>query len=141
MIERWGGPPVEGRVRLVEPAAFTKVSALGIEEQRVNVVIDVAQPPAAWASMGDGFRVTVRVITASLDDAVLVPTGALFPYADGGMAVYRHDGAHAKLQPVELAGRNANVAAVRSGLQAGQSVIVYPPANVGDGKRVEARKP
>jgi HlyD family secretion protein len=141
MIERWGGPPVQGRVRRVEPAAFTKVSALGIEEQRVNVVIDIADPPAAWRAMGDGFRVTARVITASYDDAVLVPTGALFPYADGGVAVYRVDGAHARLQPVELAGRGGTVAAVRSGLQAGQTVIVDPPANVADGKRIEVRKP
>lgn len=141
VVERWGGPPVEGKVRLVEPAAFTKVSALGIEEQRVNVVIDVANPPAAWRAMGDGFRVTVRVVTASQDNAVLVPAGALFPFADGGMAVYRVDGSRARLQPVELAGRNSSVAAVRSGLQAGQTVIVYPPPSVADGKRIEVRKP
>jgi HlyD family secretion protein len=81
VIERWGGPPVQGRVRRVEPAAFTKVSALGIEEQRVNVLIDITDPPAAWRSMGDGFRVTVRVVTQAADDAVLVPVGALFPFA------------------------------------------------------------
>ena len=69
VIERWGGPPLEARVRLVEPAAFTKVSALGIEEQRVKVVVEVEQPPASWQAMGDGYRVTLRVITQSVEAA------------------------------------------------------------------------
>lgn len=141
VIERWGGPPVEGRVRRVEPAAFTKVSALGIEEQRVNVLIDITGAPAAWRSMGDGFRVTVRVVTQAADDAVLVPVGALFPFADGGMAVYRVDGRRARLQPVELSGRNGTAGWVRSGLTPGQSVIVYPPPAVADSKRVRVRQP
>jgi HlyD family secretion protein len=141
MIERWGGPPVEGRVVRVEPAAFTKVSALGIEEQRVNVVIDVYKLPDEWRSMGDGFRVTVRVITASVDNAVLVPVGALFPFADGGMAVYRVDEGRASLQSVQLAGRNGSVGSVTAGLQPGQSVVVYPPPALADGKRVRIRKP
>jgi HlyD family secretion protein len=139
-VERWGGPPVEGRVRRVEPAAFTKVSALGIEEQRVNVIIDLVAPPEAWRGMGDGFRVTVRVVTGSADNAVLVPVGALFPHADGGMAVYRVDGGRARLQAVEVAGRNASVAWVRAGLEPGQAVVVYPPPAVVDGKRVGVRK-
>lgn len=141
MIERWGGPPVEGQVRRVEPAAFTKVSALGIEEQRVKVIVDLANPPAAWAAMGDGYRVTLRIVTQAVDQAVLVPVGALFPIGDGGTGVYRVEGGRARLQPVELGGRNGNEAWVRSGLQAGQEVIVYPPPAVEDGKRVRARKP
>jgi HlyD family secretion protein len=140
-IERWGGPPAAGKVRLVEPAAFTKISALGIEEQRVNVVIDVSQTPPAWRSMGDGFRVTARVITASSEGAVLVPVGALFPYADGGMAVYRVDGSRVHVQAVELVGRNGSVGSVRSGLAQGDSVVVYPPPALADGKRIEVRRP
>lgn len=140
-IERWGGPPLQARVRRVEPAAFTKVSALGIEEQRVNVLLDISSPPAAWLAMGDGFRVTVRVITASADDALTVPVGALFPHADGGMAVYLLDGNRARLQPVELAARNGSMGWVRTGLQAGQRVIVYPPPGVADGGRVRVRQP
>ncbi|HSV84897.1 MAG TPA: HlyD family efflux transporter periplasmic adaptor subunit, partial [Ramlibacter sp.] len=101
VIERWGGPPLEGRVRRVEPAAFTKVSALGIEEQRVKVLIDLDTRPKAWAMMGDGFRVTVRIVTQSVNQAVTVPVGALFPFSDGGMAVYRLDKDRARLQPVE----------------------------------------
>lgn len=141
VIERWGGPPVAARVRLVEPAAFTKISALGIEEQRVNVVIDAEQPPPEWRNMGDGFRVTARVITASADGATLVPVGAVFPYADGGMAVYRLEGSRVKVRAVELGGRNANVALVRSGLEPGDAVVVYPPPALADGKRVEVRRP
>jgi HlyD family secretion protein len=141
VIERWGGPPVEARVRRVEPAARTTVSALGIEEQRVNVLLDVALPPSAWVGMGDGFRVTVRLITASADDAVIVPVGALFPFADGGMAVFRLDGGRARLQPVELVARNGTAGWVRSGIEPGQSVIVYPPPAVVGGSRVSVRKP
>ena len=140
VIERWGGPAVEGRVRRVEPAAFTKVSALGIEEQRVNVLIDVTSPPEQWQAMGDGFRVVVRVITASVDPALLLPVGALFPHGQS-MAVYVLDGKRARLQPVEIGGRNGTDAWVRSGLVADQTVIVYPPSAVADGKRVKTRAP
>lgn len=140
VIERWGGPPVEGRVRRVEPAAFTKVSALGIEEQRVNVLIDITSPPQAWQAMGDGFRVTARIITARVDSATLVPVGAIFPH-EGGMAVYRVDGRRARVQPVQLVARNGSDAWVRDGLAPGQSVIAYPPAAVKDGKRVKIRTP
>jgi HlyD family secretion protein len=140
VIERWGGPPVEGRVRLVEPAGFTKVSALGIEEQRVNVIVEVKDAPPAWHSVGDGFRVGVRVVTTGADAATLVPVGALFPHGSG-MAVYRLDGSHARLQPVELSGRNGTAAWVRAGLEPGQQVVVYPPSTVADGQRVKLRTP
>jgi HlyD family secretion protein len=140
VIERWGGPPVQARVRLVEPAAFTKVSALGIEEQRVKVVLDVAQPPPAWRAMGDGFRVTVRVISQEVDRAVVAPVGALFPIGDGGMGVYVVEGGRARLQAVDLGGRNGSDAWVRTGLKPGQRVIVYPPPAVSDGRRVEPRR-
>ena len=141
VIERWGGPAVSGRVRLIEPAAFTKVSALGIEEQRVNVLIDIDSPPQEWRAMGDGYRVTVRLITASAEGVLLAPVGALFPHADGGMAMYLLDGSQARLKPVDVMGRNATVAWVRNGIEPGQQVIVYPPPTVADGKRVQVRKP
>lgn len=83
-IERWGGPGVlHGRVRSVEPGAFTKVSALGVEEQRVNVLIDLSSPSAQWAALGDGYRVVVRVLTREADNATLVPLSALFPLPAG----------------------------------------------------------
>lgn len=139
VVERWGGPPAKARVRLVEPAAFTKVSALGIEEQRVKVVVDVDAPPEGWRAMGDGFRVTLRILTRQVDQAVLVPVGALFPIGDGGMGVFRVDGARAKLQPVELGGRNGSEAWVRTGLKPGDRVVIYPPPSVSDGQRVQPR--
>ncbi|HKB53159.1 MAG TPA: efflux RND transporter periplasmic adaptor subunit [Ramlibacter sp.] len=140
VIERWGGAPIDGRVRRVDPAAFTKVSALGIEEQRVITVIDITSPHQQWQAMGDGFRVVVRVITNSVEPALLVPVGALFPHKDG-MAVYAVDGSRARLQPVEVGGRNGTDAWIRSGLKPGQRIIVYPPATVGDGQRVKVRQP
>jgi HlyD family secretion protein len=140
VIERWGGPAVEGKVRRVEPGAFTKVSALGIEEQRVKVLIDVMNPPGAWQALGDGFRVTARVVTNSVDRALLVPVGALFPH-DGGFAAYRLDGNHARLQRLEIGGRSGSTAWVKAGLSAGDTVILYPAATVADGKRVKVRTP
>lgn len=140
VVEGWGGPPVPAKVRRVEPAAFKKVSALGIEEQRVNVLLDVDTLPDQWRQMGDGFRVVVRIVTQAADDAVLVPVGALFPQPDGAMAVYRLEDGRARLQRVELGGRNARVGWVRSGLVPGQAVITYPPPAVVDGGRVKERK-
>jgi HlyD family secretion protein len=140
VIERWGGQPVEGRVRRVDPAAFTKVSALGIEEQRVLAVIDITSPPRDWAAMGDGFRVVVRVITNSVEPAVIVPLGALFPHGDG-FALYTVEGGRARLRRVDVGARNGSDAWVRDGLAAGQQVIVYPPATVRDEQRVHVRQP
>ena len=117
------------------------MSALGIEEQRVKVIVDIADPPERWRAMGDGFRVTLRVITQSVDQALLVPVGALFPIGDGGTGVYRLEGGRARLRPVEIGGRNGNEGWVKSGLQQGDSVVVYPPPAVADGQRVQVRKP
>ncbi len=84
IIERWGGPGVlAGRVRIIEPAAFTKVSALGVEEQRVRVLIDITSPQAEWQALGDGYRVSVRIVTLSEATAVQVPVSAVFPLPSG----------------------------------------------------------
>lgn len=145
-IERWGGPTVlQGQVRRVEPAAFTKISALGVEEQRVNVLIDLTSPQAEWAQLGDGFRVTVRIVTRSETGVLRVPVSAVFPLpadasgASPGMAVFVFDGGRARLQPVTLGGRNGSLAWIRQGLEPGTRVIVYPPAAVKDGVRVALR--
>jgi HlyD family secretion protein len=147
-IERWGGDELlQGRVRRVEPAAFTKVSALGVEEQRVKVLIDITSPPEQWAALGDGFRVGVRVVTAALDDVVKVPVSAVFPLperaggAAGAMAVFAVDGGRARVVPVALGARNGTEAWVRSGLAPGATVIVYPDSAVKDGVAVKVRKP
>lgn len=143
-IERWGGSgTLEGRVRRVEPAGFTKVSALGVEEQRVNVLIELTSPRAQWQALGDGFRVGVRLVVTAKDDALLVPASAVFPLPeadDHAMGAFVVDGGRAKLTPVTLAGRNGQSAWVAQGLAAGAKVIVYPPAAVRDGVRVKARK-
>ncbi len=141
-IERWGGPGVlQGRVRLVEPAAFTKVSALGVEEQRVNVLIAITSPPAEWAALGDGYRVGVRIVTRHEEKALQVPVSAVFPRPGGeGHAVFVVEGDRARLQPVKLEARNGHEAWLREGLATGATVIVYPPASVSDGVRVRARK-
>jgi HlyD family secretion protein len=144
LVERWGGPQaLEGRVRRVEPAAFTKVSALGVEEQRVRVLIDllprVDAAPAALRQIGDGWRVGVRIVTLALDDVVTVPVSAVFPRPAGGMAVFVVEGGRAVLRPVDIGARQGGVAWVRSGLAAGTPVIVYPPPAVQPGIRVAAR--
>jgi HlyD family secretion protein len=139
----WGGAgTLEGRVRLVEPAAFTKVSALGVEEQRVEVLIELTSPPERWQALGDGYRVGVRIVTAAVDRVVKVPLGAVFPRADGqggGMAVFALRGGRAELVPVALAARNGREAWVREGLKPGDEVIVYPGASLRDGAKVRRR--
>lgn len=137
-IERWGGPvALAGRVRFVEPAAFTKVSALGVEEQRVNVVIDLASPPAQWGALGDGFRVVVRIVTRSEAQALKVPLGALFPRADGqGSSVFLVESGRARLRPVTVVARNGAEAWIAQGLADGATVVIYPPPPLRDGDRV-----
>jgi HlyD family secretion protein len=143
-IERWGGPVVlQGRVRRVEPAAFTKVSALGVEEQRVNVVIDLASPRAQWQALGDGYRVSLRFVVTAEADVLQVPASAVFPLPEGDdhqMAVFVVDGGQARLNPVQLRARNGTAAWIGGGLQPGARVIVYPPTAVRDGVRVKERK-
>jgi len=141
-IERWGGEgALQGRVRLVEPEAFTKVSALGVEEQRVRVLIDITSPPERWQALGDGYRVSVRIVTQAQDKAVKVPVSAVFPRPDApGMAVFVLEGGRARMTNVDVASRNGTDAWVRKGLPAGAPVIVYPPASVRDGSRVRERK-
>jgi HlyD family secretion protein len=145
-IERWGGDGLlDGRVRLVEPSAFTKVSALGVEEQRVKVLIDITSPSARWAALGDGFRVGVRIVTTEVANAVKVPVSAVFPTPQGdaghsgGMAAFVLDQGHARLVAIRVGERNATEASIRDGLAPGASVIVYPPPGVKDGSRVKAR--
>ncbi|MCB1997905.1 MAG: HlyD family efflux transporter periplasmic adaptor subunit, partial [Rhodoferax sp.] len=139
-IEDWGGPgALQGRVRLVEPAGFTKVSALGVEEQRVRVHIDLTSPPADWQTLGDGFRVTVRIVTQQVGDALRVPVSAVFPQPDGGHALFVVEAGRARMQPVDLAARNAVHAWLRQGVSPGAVVVIYPPAALAEGQAVRMR--
>lgn len=134
---RWGrAEPLEGRVRRVEPAAFTKISALGVEEQRVNVVIDLTSPVEAWQSLGDGYKVDASIIVASLDNAIKVPVSALF--RDGEQwAVFTVASGKAARRAVQLGRRGGMEAVVEKGLQPGEKVIVHPGDAVKDGARVK----
>jgi HlyD family secretion protein len=138
-IENWGGrAPLSGRVRRVEPAAFTKVSTLGVEEQRVNVLIDIASSPEEWSSLGDGYQVDVRITVFAQDDATIIPAGALFRRGDT-WNVFVVDGGRAQLRAVTLVRRSGRLASVATGLTPGESVIVYPGDRVTPGVRVVAR--
>jgi putative ABC transport system ATP-binding protein len=144
-IERWGGPgTLEGRVRRVEPAAFTKISALGVEEQRVNVLIDLSSPHERWAALGDGYRVGVRIVTLSEPRVLRVPVSAVFPQPGsvepGAMAVFVVDGPRVRLQPVRVRARNGSQAWISEGLAEGATVVLYPPAALADGARVKQRQ-
>ncbi|HVS15140.1 MAG TPA: HlyD family efflux transporter periplasmic adaptor subunit [Thermoanaerobaculia bacterium] len=136
LVERWGGEPILARVRRIEPSGFTKISALGVEEQRVNVVLDLDESQRErWETLGDGYRVEVRVIVWADDRVLVAPTGALF--RDGeSWAVYRVEGGRAALRRVEIGARSARLAQVLDGLQEGDRVIVHPGDRVRDGARV-----
>lgn len=139
-IERWGGDaPLAGVVRRVEPSGFTKISALGVEEQRVNVIVDFVEPREAWEELGDGYRVEIAIEVDRVGDAVTVPTSALFREGDS-WAVFRRVDGEARVTTVELGLRNALKAEVRSGLSEGDVVVVHPGEGVEDGVEVEPRK-
>jgi HlyD family secretion protein len=137
LLEQWGGgATLQGLVRRVDPSGFTKVSALGVEEQRVNVVIDFADPASA-ARLGDAYRVEVRIVVWRAEDVLTVPVGALFRHGDG-WAVFKIDGDRVRLHAVTAGHRNSLDAEVR-GLAEGQRVVLHPPDTLEDGDRVVGR--
>ncbi|HEU5170003.1 MAG TPA: efflux RND transporter periplasmic adaptor subunit [Gemmatimonadales bacterium] len=136
LIEGWGGgDTLRGHVHRVEPAAFTRVSSLGVEEQRVNVLIDLEDRRERWGGLGDGYRVEARIVVWEAADVLQVPAGAVFRQGDG-WAVYAVEGGRARLRPVEIGRRTAAAAQVLKGVEAGEPVVVYPSDNVRDGVRV-----
>ena len=140
MIERWGGAaPLNARVARVEPSGFMKISALGVEEQRVWVVMTFADPRDAWASLGDGYRVEARVIVWQQPDVLKVATGSVFRRGDE-WAVFVVDGGTARARTVTIGQRNDVEAEVTGGLEAGAQVVAYPSDQITDGSRVEPRR-
>jgi HlyD family secretion protein len=136
-IERWGlDQPLQGRVGVVEPGAFTKVSALGVEEQRVNVIIDLVSPFTRWQALGDNYRIDARILVYSRDHVLKVPTSALFRACQQWMVFVVSDG-RAQKRAVQLGRRNAVEAIVESGLAEDDQVIIYPSDAVYDGVRVK----
>jgi HlyD family secretion protein len=139
LIEQWGGSTVlEARVRRIEPAGFTKISALGVEEQRVNVILDFVDPAEAWKSLGDAYRVEVRIVLWEASSVLKVPTSALFRQGEGWAAYVMEEG-RAHLTIVELGQQTAQEAEVRTGLSEGAKVILHPGDTLADGVRVEER--
>lgn len=138
IFKRWGGnPPLEGRVRTVEPVAFTKVSALGVEEQRVNIIADFVSDPSRWARLGDGYRVDAAFVIWEQDDVLKIPASALFRHGDG-WAVYTVNNGTADLTEVRIGHRSGLVAHVTKGLSEGATVITHPGDKIENGTRVEA---
>lgn len=137
-IDGWGGSPIRGRVKRVDPAGFLKVSALGIEEQRVRTTIDFVDPPEAWVRLGHDYRVIVHVTVWSSENALTVPVGALFRVGDDWAAFAVKDG-RARTTRVQIDHRNNRAAEVLSGLSAGDRVVLHPSDRISDGSRVAER--
>jgi len=139
LFQRWGGDEaLEGRVRTVEPVGFTKISALGVEEQRVLVISDLTSPTDQWQRLGDGYRVEASFILWQQDDVLTIPTSSLFRHGDD-WAVFAIDGDTARLTKVKLGHRNGLHAQVLEGLNQGQQVITHPGESIEDGVAVRIR--
>ena len=135
-IEEWGGPdPLSGKVSRVEPAAFTRVSALGVDEQRVNVIVDLDETPA---ELGDGYRVTGRIIVWEKGDVLKVPSSALFRIGESWGVFAVEDGV-AKSREISVGQRNGIEAEILEGIAAGDHVILHPNPRIADGVGVETR--
>jgi HlyD family secretion protein len=137
-LVEWGGASLLASVRVVEPSAFTRLSALGVEEQRVNVVLDPAGPPEPWAKLGDGYRVKAEIVTHRKDDALQVPASAVFR-RDSGWAVFRVDGETARLTDVRIGLRTQRRVEVVEGLAPGARVVLHPSDRIRDGAKIQVR--
>lgn len=133
IIKRWGGPySLQGRVRVVEPSGYTKISALGVEEQRVNVIIDITTPHELWKNLGDGYRVDVEIILFESAHSLMVPMSALFRDGDD-WAVFLVKRHRAHKQKVNIKYHNPDQAVIEKGLQTGDEVILYPSSLIHEG--------
>jgi len=140
LLEQWGGEkPLRGQVRRVEPAGFTKISALGVEEQRVNVLLDFVDPFEMRPTLGDGYRVEARIVVWNKDSVVRVPAGALFRQ-NGDWAVYKVKDGIVHLQKITVGRLNALEGEVLDGLNVGDEVVLHPGDKVKDGARVVMRE-
>lgn len=139
-LDQWGGgAPLAARVRFVEPAAFTKVSALGVEEQRVNVVADILAPPKERPTLGDNYRVEARIVVWQSESTLKVPSGALVRRGDGWRALVVRDGrAHSLV--VEVGRSSGPETQVLKGLTDGDEVVLFPGDRIADGERVKPVK-
>lgn len=136
VVESSGGNPIAARVKTVEPYAKTKISALGVEEQRVNVVLSLDEADAARSRLGHGYRVDVRVVMFEEKDAMRVPTDALVRNGDNGWAVFQLVGGRARLTPVSVGEGDDRFKVVREGLKEGDKVVLFPGDALKDGDRI-----
>lgn len=138
-FEHWGGVvPLKGRVRVVEPSGFTKISTLGVEEQRVWVIIDLVDPPASRPTLGDGFRVEARIVIDEAKNVLRVPTSALFRAGEQS-AVFRVENGVVHQQVVQVGRQNGLDAEITEGLSEGDVVVLHPSDQLDDGTRVKQR--
>lgn len=136
-IDHWGGPqPLQTQVRYVEPSAFTEVSALGVEEQRVNIIADFVKPPR---SLGDGYRVEARIVVWENEDVLKVPLSALFRCENQGWCTFVAEKGEARRRQVFISQRSQLEAAVERGLKAGEQVILHPTEQIKVGQRIRSR--
>jgi HlyD family secretion protein len=137
-ILRWGGDEaLAARVQRMEPKAFTRNSSLGVEEQRVNVILELTTPQGQWAALGDGYRVEASITVWEADDALRIPASAVFRH-DGEWSVFVAEAGFARLRPVKLGQRNGMEAQVIEGLSDGEQVILHPGERVVDGVAIAA---
>jgi HlyD family secretion protein len=136
VLERWGGgDPLEGRVRRVEPAGFTRVSALGVDEQRVPVLVEIISPRETWSTLGEGYRVEARFVLWEGEDVLQIPVSALFRTGDA-WSVFVVERGRARLRSIEIGRRSGLWAQVTAGLEVGEVVIAHPGDRIADGVRV-----
>jgi HlyD family secretion protein len=139
LIDNWGGAtPLNGRVQRIEPFGFTKISALGVEEQRVNVIIDITDPPEKWTKLGHGYRVIIRAVEWESTNTLQLPVSALFR-EKGKWAVFAVENGRANLVPVTIGRMNDEQAELLGGLRKGATVILHPSEKISDDARVKAR--
>ncbi|MGV8056982.1 MAG: efflux RND transporter periplasmic adaptor subunit [Smithellaceae bacterium] len=139
-FKRWGGEgTLTGVVRVVEPAGFTKISSLGVEEQRVLIIADITSPAQMWRSLGDAYRLEAHFVVWEGKDVLKVPTSALFR-SGKDWAVFVEEKGRARKRLIEAGQRNGLMAEILSGLQENEKVIAHPDDAVGDGTRIRPRK-
>lgn len=139
LLDRWGGATtLQGAVRVIEPAGFTKISALGVEEQRVRVIVDITSPREIWRRLGDAYRVEARFVIWEGNDVLQIPASALFRH-NNGWAVFAVENGHAKIRPVKIGQRAGLTVQVLAGIKVGEQVITHPEDKIKDGSRVQTR--
>ncbi|KUG22616.1 putative rnd efflux membrane fusion protein [hydrocarbon metagenome] len=140
LFKRWGkDEPLTGVVRLIEPAGFTKISSLGVEEQRVLVIVEITSPPEKWNVLGDGFRMEAHFIIWEVKDVLQVPASALFR-SGAEWAVFVEEKGKARKRMVEVGQKNGLAAEIISGLREKEKVVAYPEDSISEGTKIRARK-